>query len=267
MVTAANQIERQGMNAPAPRLLPRPRPLPGFDGIALFLDLDGTLAAIEPRPEDVGPQAWRTDLLRRLGERLDGRMAVISGRSLEEVDRILEGAVIAVAAVHGLVRRRSDGIIEQSSPDPALGAARERFQTLCADFPGLTLEDKDLSLSVHYRQAPELAETVHKTAEAICAGTGLKLQLGHMVDEVRSPGLDKGGAVRAFMREAPFKGAVPVFVGDDLTDEDGFRAARALGGVSILVGVARATAADMRLEDVAAVRGWLEAALARDQVT
>ena len=249
------------MNAPAPRLLPRPRPLPGFDNIALFLDLDGTLAAIEPRPEDVGPEAWRTDLLRHLGERLNGRLAVISGRSLEEVDRILEGAVVSVAAVHGLVRRRPDELIEQSSPDPALNAVRERLQALCADHAGLTLEDKDLSLSVHYRQAPELAATVQLAAEAICAGTGLKLQLGHMVVEVRTPGPDKGGAVRAFMREPPFKGAVPVFVGDDLTDEDGFRAARALGGVSVLVGSPRATAADMRLEDVAAVRGWLEASL------
>ena len=249
------------MNAPAPRLLPTPRPLPGFDGSALFLDLDGTLAAIEARPGDVGPETWRTTLLRHLGERLNGRLAVISGRSLEEVDRILEGAVVSVAAIHGLVRRRSDGVIEQSSPDPALGAARERLQALCAAHPGLTLEDKDLSLGVHYRQAPELAATVHAAAEAVCAGTALKLQLGQMVDEVRTPGPDKGGAVRAFMQEPPFKKAVPVFIGDDLTDEDGFRAARALGGVSVLVGSPRATAADMRLEDVAAVRGWLEASL------
>ena len=255
------------MNAPAPRLLPRPRPLPGFRDIALFLDLDGTLAAIEPRPEDVGPEPWRTALLHDLGQRLNGRLAVISGRSLEEVDRILEGAIVCVAAVHGLVRRRSDGVIEQASPDPAIDAARERFQALCAAHPGLTFEDKDLSLSVHYRQAPELAATVHAIAEAICAGTGLKLQLGHMVDEVRTPGLDKGGAVRAFMREPPFKGAVPVFVGDDLTDEDGFRAAGGLGGVSVLVGQLRATAADMRLEDVAAVRGWLEASLMQDAAT
>ncbi len=88
-----------------------------------------------------------------------------------------------------------------------------------------------------------------------------------MVAELCTPGLDKGAAVRAFMDEAPFAGALPVFVGDDLTDENGFRAARALGGVSILVGPLRATDADMRLDSVPAVRGWLEAALMQEVET
>ena len=241
--------------------LPEPRPLPGFGDVALFLDLDGTLAAIRPRPEDVGPEPWRTALLRRLEARLGGKLAVISGRSLEEVDRILEGAVPAVAAVHGLVRRRSDGTLEQAAPAPGLPQARERLGALAASHPGLHIEDKGLSLAIHFRQAPELAPTIRHEAEAIGSEAGLGLQLGDMVAELCTPGLDKGAAVRAFMGETPFAGALPVFVGDDLTDENGFRAARALGGVSILVGPLRQTDADMRLESVPAVRGWLEAAL------
>ena len=252
------------MNAPGLKPLPEPLPLPGFGKVALFLDLDGTLAAIRPRPEDVGPEAWRTELLRRLEERLGGKLAVISGRSLEEVDRILEGAVPSVAAVHGLVRRSADGTVEEAPPAPGLEPARERLAEMSAEHPGLLVEDKGLSLAVHFRQAPELEPEVNRKAEAICADSGLSLQLGDMVAEMRTPGVDKGAALQAFMREAPFKGAVPVFVGDDLTDEHGFRAARALGGISILVGAPRPTYADMRLESVAAVRQWLETALTQD---
>lgn len=252
------------MTIGATRLLPEPRPLPGFKGVALFLDLDGTLAAIRPRPGDVGPEPWRTRLLLRLQERLGGRLAVISGRSLEEVDRILEGSVMAVAAVHGLVRRRADGEIEESSPGPGLPEARERLGRLAAEHPGLVIEDKGVSLAVHFRQAPELADEVRSLVQQIGADAGLKLQFGDMVAELCTTGQDKGAAVKAFLREPPFVDAAPVFVGDDLTDEDGFRAARAFGGVGVLVGPPRPTIADMRLADVGAVRAWLEAAQLQD---
>jgi len=252
------------MTASEFRTLPKPRPLPGFGGTALFLDLDGTLAAIEPRPEDVGPEPWRTSLLRELGERLGGKLAVISGRSLEEVDRILEGSVPAVAAVHGLVRRKADGTIEQAPAAPSLAEARARFETMAKAHPDLKLEDKGVSIALHYRQAPQLGIRVRDEANSIAAATGLKLQLGDMVAEICTPGQDKGAALKAFMREPPFQRAAPVFVGDDLTDENGFRAARALGGVSVLVGPMRPTAADLRLDSVAAVRAWLEAGLMQD---
>jgi trehalose 6-phosphate phosphatase len=262
MRTHVGQADR--MISDEVRPLPEPRPLPGFVGTALFLDLDGTLAEIEPRPGDVGPAPWRTALLHRLGERLGGRLAVISGRSLEEVDRILEGSVTAVGAVHGLVRRRADGSLEQAAPDPGMSGALERLQAVAASNPGLTLEDKGLSAALHYRLAPEAAEQVRAEARSIAADTGLRLQLGDMLVELCTPGLDKGSALRAFMQEPPFAGALPVFVGDDLTDEHGFRAARALGGVSVLVGPLRPTFADLRLDGVDEVRAWLEAALARD---
>ncbi len=238
--------------------LPAPPALSSTDQVALFLDLDGTLAAIEPRPQDVKPEPWRSGLLRRLLAHLDGRVAVVSGRTLEDIDRIIEGAVTPVAAVHGLIRRRADGAVLRPLAHPHFGRARTLAAAFALRHPGVELEDKGLSLALHYRRAPDLAETVMETARQIARSNDQALQLGDMVAEIRTPGFDKGSAVDAFMSEPPFEGAVPVFVGDDLTDEDGFRAAQALGGLGVLAGPQRPTEARYRLADVAAVRRWLE---------
>jgi trehalose 6-phosphate phosphatase len=252
------------MNASAAVELPPPPSLSELGSAALFLDLDGTIASIERRPEDVGPERWRTDLLRRLELRLEGRLAVISGRTLEEIDRILEGSVAALAAVHGLVRRRPDGDVLKAPPAPALGAARERATELARAHRGLLIEDKGLSVAIHYRQAPELGPVAIAEASGMARAGGLKLQPGDMVAELCTPGLDKGAALTAFMREPPFSGSLPVFVGDDQTDEDGFAAAEALGGFGVLVGPPRPTRASRGVADAPAVRAWLEAALLED---
>lgn len=247
-----------------------PLPTPGrldLDGLALFLDLDGTLARIQPRPQDVGPEPWRTALLRRLGRRLDGRIAIVSGRALEEVDRILEGSVTAVAAVHGRVLRGADGRITRAAEPAALTRARSRLKALADLHPGVLIEDKGLSLALHYRLAPELAAELTSLADATCRAGGLRLQLGDMVAEITAPGPDKGAALKAFMAGPPFAGARPVFVGDDLTDEDGFAAAASLGGLGVLVGPDRATWAQRRLADQDAVRAWLEAAVMQGAAT
>ena len=236
-------------------------PGPWTDRAALFLDLDGVLAAIEPRPEDVGPEPWRSRLLQRLLQRLDGRLAIISGRTLAEVDRILDHAVPAVAAVHGLVRRRSDGSLVASVASQGLAKVRRGLAAFAAGRSGLVLEDKEVAVALHYRLAPELGSQVRAEAERLAREHQLKLQLGHMVAEVRERGADKGAAVRAFMNEPPFAGGVPIFLGDDLTDEDGFAAALALSGLGILVGPMRTTVARRRLADVEAVRAWLQAGL------
>lgn len=240
--------------------LPPPDPWTA-DGSALFLDLDGTLAAIEARPQDVMPQPWRSHLLARLEKRLGGRLAVISGRTLEDVDRILDGSVRAVAAVHGLFVRRPDGVVESAQAGSGMDAARTRFQALADAHPSLLLEDKGVSLALHYRQAPLLGAVVCAAAEELAAQAELRLQRGQMVAEVCTPGFDKASAVRSFMRMPPFAGAAPVFVGDDLTDEAGFTAAQAMDGCGVLVGPGRETAARRRLADVEAVRNWLEQGL------
>src|SRR5438045_2672897 len=122
--------------------LPLPPRLFEISRPALFLDLDGTLAAIEARPEDVGPEPWRTALLKRLQSQLDGRLAIVSGRTLQQVDQILEGAAQAVAAVHGLVRRRPDGRIVRAHDHPSMAQARLRIQALAQSNPALLVEDK-----------------------------------------------------------------------------------------------------------------------------
>lgn len=240
--------------------LPTPKPL-NLRETALFLDLDGTLAPIAARPQDVHPDPRRTSLLERLSRRLDGRLAVVSGRTLADVDRILEGCVTTVAAVHGLVRRSPEGRLSQTPPHPGLDRAVAGFRTFAARDNGLIVEEKaGLSVALHFRQAHAQTEAARGCARQLAAETGLALQDGDMVAELRTPGPRKGDSVRAFMAKPPFAGAVPVFVGDDATDEDGFAAAQALGGVGVVVGQTRQTVARFRLADVEAALAWLEAA-------
>jgi len=240
-----------------PHDLPAPPSFPPASA-ALFLDLDGTLAPIMPRPEHVGPDKRRAMLMKRLSATLNGRVAVVSGRALDDLDRILERGVTPVAAVHGLVRRDADGQVVRSAPHAGIPDARLLLRDLARCDKGLQFEDKGVSVALHYRNAPAAGEAVIEAAERIARTTGLVLQMGDMVVELRTPGQDKGQSVAAFLREQPFMGSTPIFVGDDLTDEDGFIAAARLGGYGILVGQMRPTAASYRLKDTAAVSAWLE---------
>jgi trehalose 6-phosphate phosphatase len=230
--------------------------------VALFLDLDGTLAPIEARPGDVVFERERTVLLRRLERALGGALAVISGRSLDDMDRILGGAPRAAGAVHGLVRRRPNGEVIEASPSADLARARREMEALVEAWPGLILEDKSISLALHFRQAPAAAPSVERAMARILSNTTLTRQDGSMVCELRTPGPDKRDALETFMREAPFAGRRPVMVGDDLTDEPAFEAAAAAGGFGVSVGGRPGSCAQYGLENVEAVRAWLAAPLA-----
>jgi trehalose 6-phosphate phosphatase len=244
-----------------PNLLDYPPPPPlRLRDAALFLDLDGTLAPIAARPQDVKPDPRRSSLLGRLNLALGGRLAVVSGRTLDDVDRIVEERVQAVAAVHGLVRRDAAGRLAVSAPHPALEDAKRVLSEVAASARGLIVEDKGLSVTLHYRLAPDQADRVQEVAARLAAETGLVLQRGDMVVELRTPGPHKGDSVNAFMGTSPFEGAIPVFIGDDVTDEDGFAAVRRRRGFGVLVGRNRPTAARFRLPDVDAALDWLEAA-------
>lgn len=238
-------------------LLPSPPVV--ADGIALFLDMDGVLAPMALTPDAVVPTARRTAALKAVEARLSGRVAIVSGRTIAEIDRISDHALVSGSGVHGLERRLKDGSIERKAADAGVAQALEAFEEFAADRPGVIVEDKGVSVGLHYRQAPDQAGAAQDLAAALQAETGLTSQPGHMVLELKTPGADKGTAVTAFMQEAPFKGAVPVMLGDDLTDEYGFEAAAALGGYGVLVGPERETAARYRLDDVDAVLTWLEA--------
>jgi trehalose 6-phosphate phosphatase len=235
-----------------------PPPWPTRERTALFLDIDGTLAEFRRLPEEVVATPRRTALLKRLSDRLNGRVALISGRALSDMDRITDRAIVAASGVHGLEHRRADGVMETAPVHPGVEQARRAFRELIEGNPRLFLEDKTLGLVLHYRAAPDLAELANAEVERLAAVTGLALQRGDMMAEVRTPGRNKGDALRAFMAEAPFTGATPIYIGDDLTDEYAFQAAQDLGGFGVLVGPGRETAARFRLADVEAVLDWLE---------
>ncbi|MCC7268290.1 MAG: trehalose-phosphatase [Caulobacteraceae bacterium] len=234
-----------------------PAPL-ALGRIALFLDLDGTLAPIAPRPDAVGYEPRRSRLLERLIGALDGRLAIVSGRSLADIDRILADVHPVVSAVHGLVIRTAEGVATSTVDPRQLDRARQVLGAFAARDPGLLVEDKEISLALHYRLAPACEPEAVRLVEGLAAELGWEFQPGRAVAELRPPGPDKGDSVRRLMATAPFAGAVPVFVGDDITDEDGFRAAAELGGFGVVVGARRDTLASYRLKDVAAVLDWLE---------
>jgi trehalose 6-phosphate phosphatase len=235
-----------------------PPPLPQCDW-AYFFDIDGTLIdfADTPAAVQVGDTVRR--LLERLYECAGGAVALMSGRPITEVDGLFPTVRMPVAGQHGVERRNAAGVHSQhASPSERFAHARHQLSSAIADKPGLLLEDKGVSLALHYRRAPELADFVARTMREILPQLdGLySLQLGKSVVEMKPAGKDKGLAVLEFLEEPPFAGRTPVFVGDDETDEYGFLVVNQVGGHSIKVG-AGATAARWRLPSVEAVREWL----------
>lgn len=232
---------------------------------ALFLDLDGTLLEFASEPSGVAPTARLLELLGRLREATDGAVAVVSGRSIDDLDRLLRPHKLPVAGVHGLQRRDGHGsAVAPPRLDAELRAVRPSLNAFAERHPGTLVEDKGFSLALHYRQRPDLEDAVVRLIEDLRARLPERLELlrGDKVIELKPAGYDKGAAIGAFMQEAPFKGRTPVFIGDDVTDEKGFCTVNDLGGVSVKVGGGR-TAAKARLGDVAAVLRWLEELLDR----
>jgi trehalose 6-phosphate phosphatase len=238
-----------------------PPPLAEIEGAALFLDFDGTLVRLAERPAAIAVPPHLPPLLDRVAAALAGRLAILTGRALADLDGHLRAPHLAAAGSHGL-ELRAAGRSAAPAPAPAgLAEARAALARFADGSDGLILEQKPASVALHYRLAPERESEALAVGAEVAARTGLVALRGKMVVELRAPGADKGDALRALMAEPPFAGARPVFVGDDVTDEDGFRAAAAMGGFGVLVGPTRASAAAHRLADVAAVHAWLEAAV------
>ena len=227
-----------------------------LDDASLFLDFDGTIVDFVLDPTAAAVDQKLRALLAELARRLNGRLAILSGRSLDELTARIGLGPIAMAGSHGLERRSTDGNVTRASIPPELATATDAARAFAADH-GLLLEAKTAGVALHYRDAQHAEAAVDRFARGLAADTGLELQSGKCVRELRVPGADKGDAVRAFMAEPPFDLGRPVVVGDDLTDEHAFIAAIALGGSAILVGEARATAATYRLPTVEATLDWL----------
>jgi trehalose 6-phosphate phosphatase len=224
---------------------------------ALFLDLDGTLLHIAQRPQDVRVDDALIALLGLLQGRLAGALAVISGRPLRELDALLAPLVLPGAGQHGAERRTAAGEVRWYAPRAPASAARQ-LAAFAAAHPGLILEDKGASLALHYRLAPGLADTVQREMQSLAAEVAPQMHLlvGKMVCELKPAGSNKGTAIAQFMEERPFRERLPVFLGDDVTDEYGFEAVNRMGGLSAKVGPGK-TAAKFRLPDVDAVHAWL----------
>ena len=230
---------------------------------ALFLDVDGTLLEIAPRPELVQVPVGLPSLMIRLSARREGALALISGRPLAQLDRLFQPWQGAAAGLHGLERRRADGILDcrvDGNSSAALDRLRPTLAALAADGTGLTLEDKGGTLALHYRAAPQRELEIRAAVEALHRemASVLRLITGKMVVEFQPRNADKGRAIAAFLAEPPFLGRRPVFVGDDTTDEDGFAEIRRRGGIAVRVGpFGGATIANYRLPSVEAVLAWL----------
>lgn len=224
---------------------------------ALLLDFDGTLAEIAPRPEAVVVPPGTVEMLGGLRSRLGGALALVSGRSIATLDGFLTPLKLDAAGLHG-AEFRLQGKLIAPSPPPGLEALRRDLrQRLAAmgDSDGLLIEDKPTSVALHWRLRPALADDARRAMGMLLGSAGplWRLQPGDHVLELTPAGADKGTALRRVMAEPPFLGRIPIFCGDDASDEPAFAAAQALGGVGVKVGPGP-TAAAARMADATALR-------------
>ncbi|WP_316355834.1 trehalose-phosphatase [Devosia sp.] len=238
------------IDAVAPNAIPQ---------LAIFTDFDGTLVEIAETPDAVEVPDTLAEQLAHAVRELDSAFAVLTGREIADIDRFLAPLHLPIAGAHGTQRRRADGVLETADPAVILAAEEiaQAVSPLVVANPSLLLEIKEGAVALHFRQAPEL-ETAVRIAmeEAVHSVTDFTLVPGKMVLEARPRAVSKGEALRAFMREEPFLGRTPIFIGDDVTDEDGFIAAQDLGGVGIKLGEGD-TAARMRIANVASVHALI----------
>ena len=232
--------------------------------VAWFLDIDGTLLEIAPTPGDVTVPPDLVELLLNLQRRADGALALISGRSLEQIDALFGPHVFSAAGLHGFESRDiTRQTVRPALQRAALDDARGVLARLVAQKPGLVLEDKEHALALHYRLAPALEEDARVAVEAIARRLHplFTVQGGKSVWELKPAGYSKGEAIEAFMQETPFAGRMPIFIGDDVTDEGGFAFVNQLGGHSIKVvdlAAGTPTAAQWLIPTVQGVIEWLQ---------
>lgn len=226
--------------------------------LALFLDVDGTLVEIADKPDAVHVRDDVPELLNDLFSLLDGAVALLSGRSIQNIDSLLPGARLPTAGIHGLEFRNANGHTESQEPPDSLHGVKQTLKALSEAHQGILLEDKGRSIAVHYRQAPSIGNLILDRVENAVAGArDLTCLRGKMVVEVKSAAANKGTALRKFMSAQPFAGRRPLVIGDDITDEAAFAAANELAGVSVCVGSRENTEANFVIRDVTSTLEWL----------
>jgi len=242
-----------------PTSLPPP-PLPvGASRWALLLDVDGTLLDFADDPLAVEIHASLLDLLHRLHRALDGALALVSGRGLDDVDRLFGHPRWAAVGLHGLELRHADGSFRRIDVAPAQQVRmRDATRSLAARFDGVRVEDKGSAIALHCPRGPEQLSELHEAARELLRDLpGYELQPGRRVLEFKPADMDKGRAVRELLRRGTFAGRTPVYLGDDLTDEHAFAVINQQGGISVRVGSREPTLAHFTLSDPAATSQWL----------
>ncbi|WP_165488686.1 MULTISPECIES: trehalose-phosphatase [Dyella] len=246
-----------------PPMLPAPPlPAPG-DRWALFLDVDGTLLPFADRPEEVVVSDRLRVLLADLYATLDGALALVSGRGLVDLDRLFGAPPWAMAGLHGLQLRHANGEMRETRVSGSRRSlALHTAETISRAHPGTLIENKELAVAIHSRTAPEHFESVrHAVETALPQLHGYEMQAGNLVVELKPEGMDKGKAVAELMASEPFAGRVPVYLGDDLTDEYGFAATNLENGLSVRVGSREPSLAQYTLPGTDAVHAWLSRVL------
>ena len=226
---------------------------------AFLFDLDGTLAPIAATPQQAHVPAETLDVLGRRKNLADGALAIVSGRPLAQIDALVHPLVLTGAGLHGAQWREPDGTLHELPVDTAAVARMvESLAPLVDRWPGTQLEHKGLSLAFHYRNAPDHEQDARIAAEMAMQphADRFVLQPGKMVVEIKPRHASKAAAIGRLMGLPPFAGRVPLFAGDDLTDEAGFEAVKAMGGVTIKIGEGESVA-DWRFPTPAALAGWL----------
>jgi trehalose 6-phosphate phosphatase len=250
-------MQHETMTIVGGRLAP---PVDLIRGASLFLDFDGTLVEIADRPDGVIVDNRLRSALSALDQALPGRIAIVTGRPLDEVAGLLGIEGLPVGGSHGAEILWPDGRRLEAVPPAWLSPTLSRLEAFSRDRPGVLVEAKPFGVALHYRQAPDEERACRRFAESLAQSSDIHLLTGKMVVELRVPGVDKGAAIRSFMGEAPMAGTRPIMFGDDVTDESAFITAAALGGAGVLVGEDRPSAARYRLPSVARTLAWLEAA-------
>jgi trehalose 6-phosphate phosphatase len=228
---------------------------------ALFLDIDGTLLDIAAAPEAVVIPPTLPPALAAASAALGGALALVSGRPIEWIDRVFAPLCLPTAGQHGAeIRLAGDKPVQVIVKVPNLAPVRLRAAAIAAALPGVLLEEKTFGVAIHYRNVPHAATELRSRMKRLVLELGDKFELlsGKMVLEIRSAMAWKERAVEAFMEVPPFVGRVPVFIGDDTTDHDAFRAARRRGGHAVQVGPGPEGIADWSVDDPGTIRAWLE---------
>lgn len=250
----------QSPPAAASAASPTPTIRNSLAGHALYLDIDGTLLELAPKPDRVEVPIWMVPLLERLSRRLDGAFAFVSGRTIDAIDALFQPLQLPAVGVHGAqIRLQGETASMDEDLVAELQGALPLLRRAIAPLRGVWLEDKRCAIALHYRDVPERGREVLKVAELVVSSLGPAFAplVGKCVVEIRARQFTKGAGIRRLMERDPFRGRSPIFAGDDVTDEDAFAYVNQVGGISLRIGSSGPSAATHRLADPGQLHRWL----------